>query len=305
MRTMRRTTARRTTARRTATVVGLSAVLAGGSALSASAITGGEPDGELHRNVGLIAFYESGSRYRCTASLVTPTVLLTAGHCTMGTAGKTIVTFASVLAEQPPSPLPKAADPAKGYTDADLAGTSYPSGTAHTHPQYSDFTDMKNWNDVGVVVLDKPITNISPVKLAPRGYLDQFTPNTLNKQLFEIVGYGTEVRKPDTGKQKPEPMSFPLLRRYAFAPGQKLTPQILQVNGNPNDNKGTGGSCFGDSGGPTFHSPTNSHSDGEVQVTVTSYGYTQNCRYLDGLQRVDIPVVQDWLATYGVTPSAG
>lgn len=53
----------------------------------------------------------------------------------------------------------------------------------------------------------------------------------------------------------------------------------------------------------TFHSQTNSHSGSEVQVTVTSYGYTQNCRYLDGLQRVDIPIVQDWLATYGVTPS--
>jgi hypothetical protein len=36
---------------------------------------------------------------------------------------------------------------------------------------------------------------------------------------------------------------------------------------------------------------------------VTSYGYTSNCRYLDGLQRVDIPVVQDWLAKFGVTPA--
>ena len=28
---------------------------------------------------------------------------------------------------------------------------------------------------------------------------------------------------------------------------------------------------------------------------MTSYGYTSNCRYIDGHQRVDIPVVQDWL----------
>ena len=51
--------------------------------------------------------------------------------------------------------------------------------------------------------------------------------------------------------------------------------------------------CPGDSGGPTFY-------QGQV-VTVTSYGYTQNCRYLDGMQRVDIQGVQDWLATFGVT----
>ena len=39
-------------------------------------------------------------------------------------------------------------------------------------------------------------------------------------------------------------------------------------------------------------------------MTVTSYGYTDNCRYLDGLQRIDIPVVQNWLAAYGVHPAA-
>jgi hypothetical protein len=32
-------------------------------------------------------------------------------------------------------------------------------------------------------------------------------------------------------------------------------------------------------------------------VAVTSYGYTANCRYLGGYQRVDISVVQEWLAT--------
>ncbi len=38
-------------------------------------------------------------------------------------------------------------------------------------------------------------------------------------------------------------------------------------------------------------------------MTVTSYGYTANCRYLGGLQRVDIEVVQDWLAGFGVVPA--
>jgi hypothetical protein len=33
---------------------------------------------------------------------------------------------------------------------------------------------------------------------------------------------------------------------------------------------------------------------------VTSYGLGSVCRNLDGLQRIDIPVVQDWLATFGV-----
>ena len=153
---------------------------------------------------------------------------------------------------------------------------------------------MRNWNDVGVIVLDQEVMGITPATIAGLNYLDQFAQPKLNSTLFTIVGYGTEVRKPDSGPQKPTAQSYPMVRRLAEAPGQKLTPQILQVNGNPNDTKGTGGSCFGDSGGPTF-------KDGKV-VTVTSYGYTDNCRYLDGLQRVDIKVVQDWLATFGVKP---
>ena len=32
---------------------------------------------------------------------------------------------------------------------------------------------------------------------------------------------------------------------------------------------------------------------------MTSYGYTDNCRYLGGYQRVDIVRGQDWLAEFG------
>ena len=91
------------------------------AAVPAAAITGGEPDGEGHPNVALIAFYEGGTRYRCTATLVTPTVLLTAAHCTMGTAGKTLVTFDSVIAEAPPNGIPAASDPAAGYLATDVS----------------------------------------------------------------------------------------------------------------------------------------------------------------------------------------
>jgi hypothetical protein len=260
------------------------------SAAPAVAITGGEPDGNRHPNVGLILFYQSDGRFRCTATLISPTVLITAAHCTEGTLGKTLVTFDSVIAEQPPSPFPVAADPNAGYTQEEIEAAGYLSGTAYAHPDYSNFTDLANWNDVGVIVLDEPVTGIQPATLAPENYLDQFAQPALNRTVFEVVGYGTEVRKPDSGPQKPQPMSYPLIRRYTTAPGQKLTPQILQLNGNPNDTHGGGGTCFGDSGGPVF-------LNGYL-VAVTSYTYTANCRYLGGYQRVDIPVVQNWLDTY-------
>ncbi|TQK70007.1 trypsin-like serine protease [Nocardioides sp. SLBN-35] len=253
----------------------------------ASASTGGTVDGDTHPNVAMIAFYDADGRFRCSATLISPTVLVTAAHCTSGTLGKTLVTFDSVVAEAPPSPLPVASDVSAGYTDADITGAGYLSGTAYTHPDYSDFTDLDNWNDVGVVVLDHAV-GIAPAPLAGLNAADAV--KQPRKTLFTAVGYGTEVRQADTGSQKPTPMSYPIIRRYVEMPGQKITPQIIQTNGNENDPFGTGGTCFGDSGGSLW-------LDGKV-VGVTSYGYTQNCRYLDGYQRIDIPGVASWLAGF-------
>jgi hypothetical protein len=276
--------------RRTLTAALITVVTIVATAVPAGAITGGLPDGTRHPNVGLILFYDATGRFRCSATLISPTVLITAAHCTDGTLGKTLVTFNSVIAEQPPSPFPVAADPSAGYTAAEITAAGYLSGTAHTHPGYSGFTDLANWNDVGVVVLDRPVAGIAPASLAPLGYLADYAQPVLNQTIFEVVGYGTEVRKPESGPQQPQPMSYPLIRRYTTSPGQKLTPQILQLNGNPADTRGGGGTCFGDSGGPVFL--------GGVLVAVTSYGYTGNCRYLGGYQRVDIAVVVSWLATF-------
>jgi hypothetical protein len=256
----------------------------------AAASTGGTFDADnTYSNVGLILFYDATGRYRCSATLVSPTVLVTAAHCTDGDVGSVLVDFRNFIAATGPSPYAPAADPAAGYTDQEIADMGFVSGTAHTHPQYSGFTDMDNWNDVGVVVLDEPV-GIAPAELAGLGTLDRIGSSNLRKTLFRAVGYGTEVRKSDTGPQNPTPQSYPLERRYVDMPGQKLTPQILQTNGNERDVFGSGGTCFGDSGGPVF-------LDGQI-VAVTSYGYTSNCRYIGGYQRVDIAVTQDWVSSF-------
>jgi hypothetical protein len=286
-----------------AVLVGVIALLGVGlvAPTPAGAITGGTVDDtNIYENVGIIAFYDATGRYRCSATLVTPTVLLTAAHCTAGTLGDTLVNFEWFIDDAAPSDLPRAADDiGDGISEIGYEGSQdgWLSGTAYTHPEYSDFTDLRNWNDVGVVVLDEPVVGIEPAMLAPLNQLDQYSQPALNKALFTVVGYGTEVRKSLTGPQKPTPQSYPIVRRYTDAVGQKLTPQILQVNGNEHDNRAGGGSCFGDSGGPAFDAAG-------YLVTVTSYGYTSNCRYIDGFQRVDIAVVQDWLAEFGVYPAA-
>ena len=274
---------------RTCLALGLVVLTTVGSAAPASAITGGQPDGNRHPSVGLILTYDQGGRSRCSATLIAPTVLITAAHCAVGTVGSTLVTFDSAISSEPPAPFPVAADPAVGFTPEEITAADYRSGTAIAHPGFSPFADYSDWLDVGVIVLDDPIADVPLAKLAPLDYLDEFAQPRLNSTYFTLVGYGTEVRKPESGPQKPQPMDFPLLRRYTTAPGQKLMPRILQLNGNPQDTKGGGGSCFGDSGGPAIHE--------DYLVAVSSFVLTDNCRYLSAYQRVDVETVQEWVAS--------
>jgi hypothetical protein len=305
--------------------IALAACLAATS-LPAGAITGGTDDttGE-HPNVGLLFFYQADGRFRCSATLIHPRVILTAAHCAFGDIGKVAVTFDAQVAADPLAGrdvLPRALDDpgtglkGSGYTQGlytveyDAQGQPIPgsrapydnsgwddgtadgapvwiTGTPLSHPEYSDFTDLDNWNDTGIVILDEPVTDLPTAELAPEGYLDQFAQKALIRETIRTVGYGTEVRSADSGPQKPTPQSYPLRRQYTDEKPQKLTDQILQLNGNEHDPFGGGGTCFGDSGGPGFH--------GGYLIGDTSYGYTSNCRYLGGYQRVDIPVVRDWL----------
>jgi len=68
----------------------------------------------------------------------------------------------------------------------------------------------------------------------------------------------------------------------------------LHTTNNPGKGNGrgnaSGGTCFGDSGGPVFH-PANSNQ----VVGITSFGLNQNCKGADFAFRTDVNGVSSWI----------
>ena len=243
----------------------------------------------------MIVFYQPDGRFRCSATLVSPTVLVTAAHCTEGVRGKTIVTFDTVA---PTSP--RAADDTgngmsqTGYT---AAPTGWLAGTPHAHPLFDDKLQLNNLHDVGVVVLDEPYTKATPAALPPANYLDTLSRGNggLNKQTFTLVGYGVFFEKPAEGPQKPSDVAGnDRTRRFTTAVGQNISSDTLKLAENAKDSRAGGGSCFGDSGGPAFQ--------GDYIVADTSFGASQFCRSAGGYQRLDTADARSFLDDYVAVP---
>jgi Trypsin len=242
----------------------------------------------------MIVFYQPDGRFRCSATLVSSTVLVTAAHCTDGVRGKTIVTFDTVS----PQPIPRANDdPGTGQSNTGYTAPvpGWLTGTPHAHPLWDGELQLNDLHDVGVVVLDTPYTLATAATLPPSNYLDTLSQGNggLSHQTFTLVGYGVFFDKPDAGPQKPVAVRD-LTRRFTTAVGQNATSQVLKLAENQNDSRSGGGSCFGDSGGPVFH--------GGYLVADTSFGASQFCRSFGGYYRLDTDDARSFLDDFVAVP---
>lgn len=240
------------------------------------AITDGELDGDRHPHVGLLLFEEDGEpARRCSGTLVAPTIMLTAGHCTYGTSGGR-VWFDSTEQEILDDGYPFAGDNSIEFV------------SISTHPEY---VDALFWlHDVGIVVLAE---SVDPGVFGVLPDLDQLDGMARQRgrqnQGFTSVGYGL---------QRINPVFIESERTRMVA-----NPQLIQINAPGftgdysillSNNHSTGGTCFGDSGGPNFL------ADSNVVAGVTSFGINGNCAGTGGVFRMDRADVQDWLASQGV-----
>ena len=206
----------------------------------AVAITDGVPD-TVHTNVGFVRFTTAAGRFRCSGTLISPTVVLTAGHCTEGPATNVYVSFDDALQPDPLAP---------GISDAERAARAahYITGTAHPDPGWTGKLSLAKQHDQGVVVLDAPATtkwpDVVPAPLPPVGYLDQ-NQGQLKNETFTLVGYGVDI-----GDKKAQIVIRE--RRMTTSYLKNVQSEVVVFQINDNDSKAGGGSCFGDSGGAVF-----------------------------------------------------
>jgi hypothetical protein len=249
-----------------------------GAVAPVQAITDGDLDGDGHPYVGLMIAQDAKGKilWRCSGTLLSRWLFLTAGHCTEAPAAHVEIWFAADV---------QAGIPANGYPDKGDVG-----GTPYTHPQYDPNAFFRY--DLGVVVLDEPVEMDEYGTLPGLNVLDRMARRRgLQDVTFTAVGYGLQESFPDAAAWKENNarirmVAHPKLNQIN-APGFTGDFSLLLSN-----NHATGGTCFGDSGGPNFI------DDSNVVGGVTSYGLNGNCAGTGGVYRVDRADDLDWLATF-------
>jgi Trypsin len=255
-------------------------------------VTDGKLDGNAHPAVVLLLMEVGGEpAFRCSGTLLSPTVLLTAGHCTNNFPGAPY-TGMRVFTES---------DVQAGIGTTNNYPFSGPNSIEATfwsaHPLYE--TGPFFLHDVGVVLLQPPGFILPASQYGRLPVVNQLdtlkTSRGRQDVTFTAVGYGLQESFPDPA------MFLATNTRTRFM----STPRLLQINvpGFTGDfslllsnNHHTGGTCFGDSGGPNFLGSGSTET--KTVAGITSFGLNGNCAGTGGVFRMDRQDVLDFVMPF-------
>jgi len=230
-------------------------------------VSNGQPTGSAYGGVGVVLIDQGGdgtADFLCSGSLISPTVLLTAGHCLLGPGTVYYISFVPDVL-----PLP----PASAFI---VSTTAFTSTT----------------DDIGVIILPAGSTTGIPVYDLPTlGLLDQLSEGGgLARDRAVIVGYGVDRLQ---GMQTSE---LDGVRKVTMAKIQGLVGGFIVLSG-AEGNSSHGSVCFGDSGGPMFLA----NGDPNTIVGVNDAVRHEGCQAHAYDVRLDTPTALSFLSQY-VTP---
>lgn len=222
----------------------------------------------------------------CTGTLISPTVFLTASHCTSY--------YSAELA-----PL--------GYTALVSFDNPIPFGSLTssktklihvtqvvTNPNYNQ--SQSDTGDIAVLLLpDRSTRGITPAVLPQAGLLDDLAAkNGLGSSIYTPVGYGLQNRVVGGGVPYFQDQN-PIPRMYTFSSFNALNNTFLRLSQNPST--GNGGTCFGDSGGPNFLDVNGVRTLVAITITGDSVCRSTNVDY-----RTDTASARNFLSAFVALP---
>ena len=239
-----------------------------------SRIIYGSATGSAYSAVVLVVDDVNGvPTYGCSGTLLAPRVVVTAGHC-VGEPGE--FSGLRVFTES---------DVTNGNNNFPNPGPNAVEASAwHAHPSFTEAQFALH--DVGVIILSHSVTLPSSAygQLPAVNSLDALVPRRSTG--FTTVGYGAQ-------RSNPAQSTTDWIRMSA-------QPYLIQIN-TPftgsfsmllSNNASTGGSCFGDSGGPNYLGTSN------VIAAVTSWGLSPTCGGTGGVFRLDRADVLAFIGQY-------